>query len=354
MKQELVPSPDDLLSDASSFYGDDETKNAYAKELKEFNVLDFWSTHAVNYQFLAIREKAGSPAVDVKKRSSDDDSGKTGSSKKIKLSPSSKRVKNEDAISHKTTKTSEDKKAVYFHNRLEGTASGKQTSESIDDFISRLRPSTHTIMDVGDGWIWCANPHLEAPREATNKEDFIEVGYQLLEDLTQQRAKLEEKHPDKPPGSITRLLKGPREFTESEIADACKRYNVVHGKWMLFPHRDDVDQVWHTVAQATWDGELGDLAKVAPYDPHDQKQEQLICVYTKDFSDIDDVKRVLKAMRRLGLVKGGDTSKAIYYKSDAYTYLGLTSGNEWKIKASLYSSRDMFKEMGGPKQRKIR
>lgn len=29
-------------------------------------------------------------------------------------------------------------------------------------------------------------------------------------------------------------------------------------------------------------------------------------------------------------------------KSDAYTYLGIGSGNPWGIRASLYSSKDIF------------
>ena len=49
-------------------------------------------------------------------------------------------------------------------------------------------------------------------------------------------------------------------------------------------------------------------------------------------------------MKSLGLVEGGGSGggKAIYYKTDAYTHLDLLSGNEWKLKASLYSSTDFF------------
>ena len=35
--------------------------------------------------------------------------------------------------------------------------------------------------------------------------------------------------------------------------------------------------------------------------------------------------------------------KPIYYKCDAYTYLGIVSDNSYKLRASLFSSVDIFK-----------
>ena len=32
----------------------------------------------------------------------------------------------------------------------------------------------------------------------------------------------------------------------------------------------------------------------------------------------------------------------IYYKCDAYTYLGINSGNDYKLRASLYSSEEIL------------
>ena len=36
--------------------------------------------------------------------------------------------------------------------------------------------------------------------------------------------------------------------------------------------------------------------------------------------------------------------RAIYYKADAYTYLELNSGNEYGLKASMFSSREILGE----------
>lgn len=50
--------------------------------------------------------------------------------------------------------------------------------------------------------------------------------------------------------------------------------------------------------------------EVAP-DEGDPRKPRLICVYTMDFNDMEDVGRVVRKMRDLGLV---ETKKPIYYK----------------------------------------
>lgn len=76
---------------------------------------------------------------------------------------------------------------------------------------------------------------------------------------------------------------------------------------MLFCDSEYVNESWSIVAQATADNELGIAAKVAP-DCGDGKP-RLICVYTKDFTDMADVSRVVHKMKELGLFE-----KPIYYK----------------------------------------
>jgi len=109
---------------------------------------------------------------------------------------------------------------------------------------------------------------------------------------------------------------------------------------MLFPKVDDVPRYWYKVAEATADNRLGIGAKISTGLDGDRK-ERLICVYTKDFSDMDDVRRVLQALVDIGLVP--EDGRGIYYKCDAYTYLEINSGNEYGLAASLYSSKEMLK-----------
>lgn len=127
---------------------------------------------------------------------------------------------------------------------------------------------------------------------------------------------------------------------------------------MLFCYPSEVNDVWEVIAKAIMKDELGTAAKVAP-DNGEERRMRLICVYTKDFKDMEDVKRVAAKLKNLGVVG----PKGIYYKCgkykpcmcllhieiadrpdiDAYTYLGLGSGNEYGIKASLYSSTEVLK-----------
>jgi hypothetical protein len=113
---------------------------------------------------------------------------------------------------------------------------------------------------------------------------------------------------------------------------------------MLFPSSPDVNAAWSLIAHATVAGELGFAAKVATDDG--SERARLICIYTQDYGDREDVKRVLERIVALGLCGGGGgggEGKAIWYKADVYTYLDLMGGNEYGLKTSLFSSRDILR-----------
>lgn len=107
---------------------------------------------------------------------------------------------------------------------------------------------------------------------------------------------------------------------------------------MLFPTTDQVDPVWKTVVTALDQGKLGSIAKVATDDG--SGQARLICVYTDNFGDKEDVKRVLRALAEIDLVIA--ESRPIYYKCDAYTHLDIKSNNDYGLRASMFSSRDVL------------
>ncbi len=81
---------------------------------------------------------------------------------------------------------------------------------------------------------------------------------------------------------------------------------------MIFCTPAEVNDVWTVVAQNTATNELGIAAKVAPDDGGDNRKSRLICIYTKDFTNMKDVYRVVNKLKALGLLSGRD--KAIYYK----------------------------------------
>ena len=114
---------------------------------------------------------------------------------------------------------------------------------------------------------------------------------------------------------------------------------------MIFPSASEVNHHWSLVAQGTIAGELGHAAKVATDDG--TQNSRLICIYTPDFTDKKDVKRVLERLCEMGLCNRNGAlaqGRAIYYKADAWTYLELNSGNEYGLRASMFSSREVLGE----------
>ena len=93
------------------------------------------------------------------------------------------------------------------------------------------------------------------------------------------------------------------------------------GKWLVFATPEAVDELWAKIKSAVEAGELGNLAKVAPI-RHARKdlkagmRTQVICVYSYDWADREDVMRVRDRLLELGI------TWPIGYKTDADTEAG--------------------------------
>jgi len=105
---------------------------------------------------------------------------------------------------------------------------------------------------------------------------------------------------------------------------------------MLFPSLDHASETWLRVVEAVIANKLGTAAKIAT-----DGDTRLICIYTKDFSDLDDVRRVLEAMVDLGFTSK-DAARGIYYKCDAFTHLDIMANNDYGLAASLYASKELL------------
>ena len=90
------------------------------------------------------------------------------------------------------------------------------------------------------------------------------------------------------------------------------------GKWLVFVDVDDVDEIWTKIKKAVEDGKLGDSAKVATAkpNPHATSLAKVISVYTYDWTDERDVRRVREELRKLGIME------KIPYKADEDTLSG--------------------------------
>ena len=62
----------------------------------------------------------------------------------------------------------------------------------------------------------------------------------------------------------------------------------------------------------------------------------VICVYTEDYTDAEDVMRVERELRSLGI------TEVLFYKPDIYTHLNIYANNPYYINASVYSSAGMY------------
>jgi Basophilic leukemia-expressed protein Bles03 len=94
---------------------------------------------------------------------------------------------------------------------------------------------------------------------------------------------------------------------------------VRSGKWLIFIGADEVDEVWARVKEAAEEGRLGGKAKVATARPNPLSRtpdRRVICVYTYDYEDVEDVRRVRQELGRLGIIE------RIPYKTDEDTLAG--------------------------------
>ena len=105
------------------------------------------------------------------------------------------------------------------------------------------------------------------------------------------------------------------------------------GKWLIFVPVREVDEVWAKIKAATEEGLLGGSAKVATAMPNPNatsSDKKVICVYTYDWMDVDDVRRIRQELRKLGF-----TAK-IPYKSDEDTYAGNYANRGHKRISEIY------------------
>ena len=104
------------------------------------------------------------------------------------------------------------------------------------------------------------------------------------------------------------------------------------GKWLLFVNIAKLDETWKVVKKATEEGKLGEFSKTATAKPSPtatKPNTKVICVYTNNFKDKEDVMRVRHELRNLGFVA------KISYKSDFATREGQYVNNGSK-NISLY------------------
>jgi hypothetical protein len=210
--------------------------------------------------------------------------------------------------------------------------------ESSSAFLARLPASTTKEENAGP-WIYLHTP--ESEREQPEIATLQRRGLEALYAYENEEARLRQENDQKGGSNValSRKLSPLRRELEARLFALAQETDVVSGKWLLFTTPDRVDSYWRRVVEGTMRGELGYAAKVAT-DAGGAQKARLICVYTKDYRDREDIKRVLMSLMELGLVRKGE--RPVYYKCDVLTYLEIMSGNPYGLKPTLCSSADVM------------
>ncbi|MGH9922077.1 MAG: putative phosphothreonine lyase domain-containing protein [Nitrososphaerales archaeon] len=119
--------------------------------------------------------------------------------------------------------------------------------------------------------------------------------------------------------------------TEDTIDKLAKESGLLSGKWTIYKPEGEINETWKIIASSTAKKELGTNAKVSTPLQIGSSKTYVICVYTKNYFNLDDVNRVRKRLKEFGF------SQKLYYKPDIYTYLNIYSGTFPNMKASRYS-----------------
>lgn len=98
------------------------------------------------------------------------------------------------------------------------------------------------------------------------------------------------------------------------------------GKWCIFVSPSDVDEEWSKISDAIENNQLM-CAKVSTALRSIGRDGHVICVYTRDWADRQDLMRAREVLRSLGFVK------ELGYKRDIDTRSGKYGPDEWHLRA---------------------
>ncbi|KAL3463026.1 hypothetical protein BJX64DRAFT_132220 [Aspergillus heterothallicus] len=294
---------EDVLSDDSSFYGDEEESARLERRERKYDEKQhgYWTTIQPNLlSTIQSKHQREQKALIQKKMSY-------------------------------TPMDIDEPKSMPF-NRL-------GPGESSSAFLARLPASTTREENAGP-WIY-----LHTPKTFQGNEDLPKLqrkGLEVLYAYEAEEARLRQENDQKGGSNValSRKLSPLRRELETHLFALAQETNVVTGKWMLFITPDRIDSYWRAVVEGTMRGELGHAAKVATDSGDGQGRARLICLYTTDYRNRQDIKRVLMRLMELRLVRKGE--RPIYYKCDVLTHLEILSGNKYGLKPTLLSSADVI------------
>ena len=188
----------------------------------------------------------------------------------------------------------------------------------MSDFLKRLPPSTTKSSDIKD-WIWIANPFTPPRAIKADIDGFKAAASAILREFEDTKTAKEHSQRKATKAALDKSLVGERAETERKLLQMAREYGVTSGKWMFFPLPEEVDRYWGLIAPATARGELGVSAKTAADEGKGVRVGRWRAVYTADYENRDDVRRVLLRLKELGLVPARGP-KLVYYKCGEFDF----------------------------------
>lgn len=103
--------------------------------------------------------------------------------------------------------------------------------------------------------------------------------------------------------------------------------NSESGKWCIFSSESTIESKWSKIKKLIDDDKIIH-AKVSTkrYLPMSRAKKYIICVYTKNFNDVEDLNKTREALRTVGL------NRPLNYKRDIDTMNGIYGKNEYYLK----------------------
>lgn len=130
------------------------------------------------------------------------------------------------------------------------------------------------------------------------------------------------------------------------ISRSRKKYpepNENCGKWMIFAYKGkQLDSIWKGVKKAIEKSLLGSSAKcsTAKENPNSlNKSSGVICVYTYDSNDKEDLKRIAEELFKI------DGVEKLFYKEDNATYEGKYANRGDKRISKWFVNKNNFLEV---------
>jgi len=115
--------------------------------------------------------------------------------------------------------------------------------------------------------------------------------------------------------------------TPETLDQISKAHNVITGKWMVFEEPEKIDMLWGNLVYHLCVERQKGSAKVSTWK---KGERHVICVYADDYTDLEEVNGLRKALKAIGV------KRQIGFKPDAYTHLGIYKENAWNIRPSRY------------------